>query len=322
MKRAKNKTLKTLCALILLFASVFLLSCSMIRGYSEPEDQLVVSLMGFDIEDGDVRVSLAIAADGERGGERRVSGIGKTVEDALSTIAAAESKTLDGAHLAVIVLGRGVDNEKLLEIARFCKENVDISVAVRLVSATDAKGLIEGFSGYGLLGMLTEGDGAPFSSESRLYTVLSALDSNDKYVSIPHFSEVDGGFGLYGIRVCGGGGSVVLDRSEGATYMMMRGSYKQGKGFSSGLSGSDHPSFARTEYRFEETDGGGVLWVVCEVAGGSAELTQSRMKGLYAELSGRYGDIFGFVERARAKGFSGNSLSELTVKFECVERGE
>ena len=169
MKTTTETKLKKYCAAwALVLACLFLSSCSLIPGYVEPEDQSVVAAMGFDADGDGVTVSVQLAEG------RVLTGRGGSVEDAISSLVAGETRTLEVTHLAVIALGKGIDVEWLEKIMDYCKRNEDVSVSAQLVSCTDAEALLslDGARGYELSGAIGSGrENASVGAECRLYQV-------------------------------------------------------------------------------------------------------------------------------------------------------
>ena len=302
-------------ALVFVFC-LFLSSCSALAGYSEPEDSLVAAAIGFDADGERIKVSVQVS-EGAGGKESRIlSGEGASIEGAMISLSAGETKRIEYSHAAAVVIGRGIDPVWFGKIMRFCDENEEFSVSARLVSASDAGGLLspDGFSGYELLSMITSGVGSHLSAESRLYQVFR---SEDGVFALPHFASNGEGFELYGAKIYRGGeGKAILGRAEAVYYMMMRGLFGENTGGESASLIED----CKTSYKIEKNDEGkSVLRVVCEIRvkesdDGLLASVEQKMEELYTELSFRHGDLFGFAERVDGDGFE--------VKFECKERGD
>ena len=294
----------TLFAPVCLALALVFSSCSAIGGYSEPEDSLVAMAVGFD-RDGDmIRVSLQLSSGGE--GYRTAVGEGETIEDALFSILSSESKSAEFSHVGVIALGRGLDGNDVDKILNFLQDHEEISLSARLVSTSDASQLLsaDGFGGYEMVAMLSNGVGAPLSAESRIY-----LSYMSAALAIPYFASNGGGFELYGIRVFRDGeGLFILGRDEAEIYLMMKNTLVGGRFGDS-----------KTIYTLKKTDGGCVLTVTAHLplqSRSTLTAISEKMRGLYTEIYERHGDVFGYAERVRALGGAESFL----VEFECKER--
>lgn len=309
--KMKIKTL-VLAALLCLLLS----SCSAIPGYSEPENSLVATALGFDpLVDGEgIRVSVQVSEGADGKGRRTLSGEGTSIEGAIASLSASETKRIEYSHVAVVVLGTGTDGDVIQKILEFCDKNEEISVSARLISADGSEGLLSdgGFSGYELLSMITSGVGASLSAEDRLYQVLRR---GDGVFALPHFASNGEGYELYGARIYRGGeGRVILGREEAAIYMMMRGHFRGDP------DGASVVESCKTSYGINRSESGEVtLRVVCEIKTDEPtdalfDSLRASMKSLYNTLSSRHGDLFGFAERVGEESFR--------VEFECKERGK
>ena len=325
-------------ALTVIFASHCLSSCSLIPGYTEPEEQAIVSAIGFDVASDSVRVTVGISEEGGKQ-SRTLTGEGESIEEAVSYISASETSTLEVAHLAIIVLGRGIDSSWFGKIMDFCDRNEEISIAAQLVSCSDAEALLsaDGASGYDISGAISSRrEGSSVGAEARLYQVKGAILSSDPVFALPYFVTDGGAFELMGVRIYRGGEALaVLDRNETAYYMMMRSLFDRGilGGDAPGLSGSVGISECKTKYEFKRDGDAVLLTVRCSVVLDSElasdeyaeEILQAaakNMEKLYIELSSRHGDVFGFSSAAAREGIESDRLFEsLVVSFECEERG-
>ena len=336
MKKNKNAAKSLLC-FTLASVTLFLSSCSFIPGYVEPEDQYVVSAIGFDATDGEIAVSVEVI-DSDPKKSRVLNGEGASIEEAISALLSGETKTLEVSHCAMIALGKGIGAEWLRLIMDYCNRNEDITVAAHVVAASDARSLlsISDVSGYDLVSSISEGrENSGVGRESRFYQVEGARSSDDPVFALPYFTASGENFELYGVRIYGGDEPrVSLDRAESAYYMMIRGLF--GGGLlgrdSPGLSGSVGVSDCKVKYEFSEVDGKPALKVSCKIkldgeladdrfSDEIVKATKEGMERVFNELSPRYGDVFKLTQRAKkqrvdvADGF----FERLTVSFECSE---
>ena len=336
--RIKKLLIKIIAACTLVIAAASLFSCSMIPGYAEPEEQAIVSAIGFDA-DGELLTVTIQLAESENEKNRTVSGSGRSIESAISSISASETRSLEVSHLAVIVLGNGIDRARFEMVLDFCKRNEELSISAMLISASNARTLLSSpdASGYKLTGVITsERESSSFGREARLYRVLNSLLSSDPVFFLPHFIARDGGFELYGGKIYRGGEPLtLLNRTESAYYMMMRGLFDRGilGGDAPGLSGSVGISDCRTTYIFSE-EGGDINLLVRVSATLDSEIAddeyadkitsaaEENMKLIYESLFSLHGDVFGFCRAARKKGIAEEELMDkLRVSFECTKKG-
>ena len=180
-----------LCVLIVL-CGIFLTSCSFVSGYGEPEDRYIVSTMGFDKVGDAIEVSVQMV-DGEEILVR--TGVGESVRQAMAHLEGADEKQLEISHCAVIVIGDGIDGDRLAEIFDYCRKNSDITVGVKVTAAYNARELLslEGVDGYRLLGAVRDDAyGVGFTKGSRFYEIEDIRASKDQSVyHLPYF-ETDG----------------------------------------------------------------------------------------------------------------------------------
>ena len=324
MKKIKNRAI----SLVAVILAAFLCSCSMIPGYIEPEEQYILSALGFDlIGDGIVEVSASLAV-GERG-ELCAFGRGESVEEAISSLTAGLKLGIESSHCGVIVLGAGIEGEWLRSILGYCRRNEELAISAALVSASSARELlsIEDVSGFELTGSVSKSrENAAFGAENRFYQVEGARGSEENLFALPHFEVSGGKYELYGVRIYKNDrAAVLLGRVESAYYMMIRGLFTGGifAVDAPGLSGSVGVSDCKTSYDFSTE---GEILISCRIALDSeladesyadeiCKAAKAGMERIYAELSSRYGDLFRLREAAKMKG------AELTgdegVRFSC-----
>ena len=324
-------------SLTVIFASHSLVSCSLVPGYTEPEEQSIAAALGFDASDGNVKVTVQISeSEGKK--SRAISGEGATIESAVSSLVAGETKAIETAHVSIIALGKGIDAAWFAKIMDYCARNEDISVSAQLISCTDANALlsIESAGGYELSGAISKSrENSSVGAECRFYQIENALSRKGATFAIPYFTADEGKLELYGVRIYRDGEArVILNRVESAYYMMIRGLFDRGllDSDAPGLSGSVGISDCKTKYDFSREGDAVVLTVNCvvtldselandEYADEICHAAQKGMERLYLELSSRHGDLFGFLEAADRKGVSSDRLSDsLIVVFECTER--
>ena len=322
-----------LLALLSLFAVLPLLfSCSAIPGYNEPEDQHIVSALGFDEGDGGLLVSVrTVSEDGKS--TKVYTGVGDSVEYALAHLEGGDSKRLETGHCAVIVIGDSISGSRLSEIIEHCRRNDSITISARFASAHSARELLscDSADGYSLLGSLREGgDGNGLGKGSRFYEIegVRVSESKIKVYHMPYFSVSEGEYSLSGLKVFRGDhGVVLLDRRESIFYLMLRGELDEGVAdveHNGGMT-SIRLSGCRTEFDFEESEGALRIHVSCRlvtegdaltVAASEAEKGFARGAEEFGEtMWERYGDIFGMGNR-----YSG-TFEKVIITVSCKLQG-
>lgn len=320
--RICEAVIKVIFSSAVLLACLFLVSCSSVYGYSEPEDRYIVSALGFDSDGGMLTVSARIVTKDES--EVKVfSGSGEGVEYAMSHIKGADAKQLETGHLAVIVIGDGVGGNELSEILDYCKRNDDITIGVRLASAHRASALLslEGADGYTLTGALRDGkDGSGYTGGSRFYEVENyrLSDPQRMVCHLPYFSVAEDEYFLDGLKIYNSSGAAVrLDRTESGHYMMLSGEFSGGPlDFEYG--GEAHSAFVRSCRTVCES-GEEKVNITCELEL-DPELLPSRdaenvmkslsqtAESLCRELFLRYGDVMKIEKRAGVSGVSAETI--------------
>ncbi len=293
--RIVNAVIRTILSAALVFC---LSSCSVIPGYSEPEDRYIVSAMGFDMKEDTLAVSVQIV-DGE---ETRVcTGKGESVWQAMAHIEGADAKQLEISHCALILMGDSLGASEIKEVFDYCRKNNDITVGAKVASTRDAFALLSlGADGYELLGAIRDsGDGLGFTGGSRFYEIEEKRSSQSAPVyHLPYFSSDGDIYTVSGLKIYRSDTPLVrLDSSESAYYMMIKGELVGGS-VDYEMNGREESLFVRkckTDYKTE----GDKLYITCRLdATGNetekaAEACTDRAQRLCQELTERYGDIFG-----------------------------
>ncbi|MCI6502383.1 MAG: hypothetical protein MSA49_04025 [Clostridia bacterium] len=293
--------------------ALFLSGCSAIPGYTEPEDQYIVSALGFDVRDGFLSVTARVdRADGAK--PLVFEGQGKNVEYAISHLGGSDEKRLETGHCALLVIGAGVTPSYLAEILSYCGRNDNITVAAHVAAAFDAGALLrtESGSGYRLIGALrAKGDGTGLGEESRFYEIEEARATKGSF-ALPYFYISEEETGLFGLKVYADDAETcILDRRESAFFRILCGKFRQGRidyDTKHGI-GSAHVLFCRTQFSAEPSDNGILrIGVWCDLwLDGKQPMTgeedvetlsatlAGEMQTLYQQLASRYGDVFGLA---------------------------
>ena len=288
-----------LMSILIVFAAV--LSLSGCGGYyTEPEDTVTVSAMGFDLSESGVRVSLQSVTDGKS--TDIISGEGESVSFALAHLSG--EKPTELSHCALIVIGDGMGKERLTEIFELCREKREIGDTVLIAATHDAKALLslDGAVGYDVVGsMRAHPESAGLFSKNRFYELWSEYSD---VMALPYFHVSEDSYTLGGLKIYRGlNETVLLDRREGALYLMAKGIFTSGSlDFLDGDIARSVPiKRAVTTY---ET--GRRLTVSCVLTADvplsheeKEALVRSCSEGsaeLYNRLSELYGNLFGFSE--------------------------
>ena len=295
---------------------LFLMSCSSVYGYSEPEDRYTVSALGFDYENGVFTASARMVAE-DRSEVKVFSGSGESVGYAMSHIKGADAKQLELSHLAAVIVGEGINDDALSDILDYCKGNDDITVGIRLASAHRASELLslEEADGYTLTGALRDGkDGSGFTGGSRFYEVENdrLADRARAVCHLPYFAVDSEGYYLDGLKIYTANGAIArLDRTESAYYMILRDEFSGGP-LDFEYDDKANSTFVRsvkTSYGYED----GRVDIVCEldydqksVAGNDSDEIMRACSGyaesLCRELFSRYGDVMEIEKRIGVTG--------------------
>ncbi len=291
---SKRRRMCKAAALILILP--LLTACSMSSGYTEPEESLVVSAIGFDKLGGAYSVTVQII-DGDA--HRAVTAVGDTTDSALTAILKGESRTLEMSHCAVAVLGEGIESEEFYEVMDHLKRNKNLTLSADVVTAESAEALLslEDVSGYDIAAALRpHKNRLGLGEECRFYEVAAK-----SAVALPHFVVTDGVQELTGMTLMQNGNRLcLLTPAEGAYYMMLRGNFPTG-GDGTDLALGVGISSCRTKVKSD-----GAMTEIRLILTPDREFydeahrdellsyTEKNIKSLYSRLCELYGDIFGY----------------------------
>ena len=290
-------------------------SCSAVMGYGEPEERLIASALGIDGDGEKITVSLRVSGVGSG---VLLKGEGGSVESAMAHLRGGDSKMPELSHLAVIVMGDGIDEEAMSEIFEYCRANREITVGVSLTAAYNAEELlsVETADGYSLSAALREGrGGVGFASGSRFFEIENGQKPG--HLRLPYFSAADGEFSLSGLKLyCENDVTVRLDREESALYMLACGLFKGGF-----VDVNDKTSvrILSASSRLRPEEDGGTNYIECRIktngklSGDEVEELSARMSRLCGELVQRYGTLSGLSE-IMGKETSGDE----EVRIKCI----
>ena len=137
----------------ILIIGLCLCSCSQ---YTEPEQVYLVSAMGFDGVEDEIRVTVEIPVIGESGSSQqktmRFTQTGEDVRRALRRMESGLSRELIFSHCALAALGETLSKEQMQEIFAFAGTGEGIPLAAEAVVCGDAEKLlgVDGFSGIAM----------------------------------------------------------------------------------------------------------------------------------------------------------------------------
>lgn len=322
--KAKRKRIRMAPLLMATAVILCFFSCSFIPGYTEPEDQYIISALGFD-EDKDGLV-VSAQTSSETGETRVYRGRGDSVEYAMAHLEGTDEKRIELGHCAMILIGTSVSADRMREILEYCRRNDDVTVSAGVAAAYDAFELLshKDASGYSLIRAMRQGeDGSGISVKSRFYAIEDALASQGSggVFALPYFSLSEDRWSIWGLRLFKNCEALtLLDRSESALYTMLSGSFGGGMADVT-VDGVGYSALFRSAKRRVKLDGGEIT-IICDLLLDSEirqafdenalTLAMSReAQELCRQLMERYGDVFGIAE---ALGCEGETLSGVAVK--------
>ncbi len=293
----------------LLILPLALSGCARAGDYTEPEEVVTVSALGFDATENGVRVSMQAVY---RGGEQVKASEGESVRYALSSLSGSGSGRLELSHCALIAIGDGVSERVLSEIFELCEREREISDAVLFIACHRAEELLslEGAAGYDVVSsMRSFPGGAGLFSKNRFYEIRNKeKEGGEGAMALPYFYVSDGGYSIGGLKLYTKRAErVILDRREGVLYLMIEGIYTSGSvdySYDGEVSSTEIRS-SRTEYQR-----GDKPLVTCRLTVGDRLSAAEKKaverdlsigaKELYHMLRERYGKIFGFSQGGEA----------------------
>lgn len=188
--------------LIFMFLSFFLCGCTRPAEYREPEQVIITAALGFDNENGNIALSAeTVNTSGNEGAYKPqvIKGIGQTVSLVLQQISDSLGGKMFLGHCTTVILGESLTHEQIEKIFSFLQEEQEISLAVKLITAQNAKEALSGKSyfddavGFDILKLLgTKGDIAAKDSYASLFSVARYKESDNPCFTLPYFSTVSG----------------------------------------------------------------------------------------------------------------------------------
>jgi hypothetical protein len=220
-------------------------SCQKLTQYREPEQQYLISAIGFDNAENELKVSLEViifsVGKAESSIESKVfSGNGLTVKQALGNLSSEVAKKLLYGHCALIVLGESLTGSQVEEIFQFCSSGKDIPLSTSLISTPDAMALLSCKSistpvtGYDITGVLKQkSEDWGIGLTDRLYEVQTKRLDENGYYALPYFSvstsEDKTVYTFSGIRIYEHDSpSLLFDLPQSALYSLLTDTYGSG----------------------------------------------------------------------------------------------
>ncbi len=155
----------------------FVLLC----GCSQKPQEYLISALGVDYDKGLYTVSFeAVIINTEIDEQKReiVSGVGRTLIDAVAEIEKQTTQKIILSHCGIIAVGSGITRTKLKGVMRFCKEHPDITLSVFFVKTENAakllgvKPLSSISVGYDLMSMIkTAKNDKKLTHKNRLFEI-------------------------------------------------------------------------------------------------------------------------------------------------------
>lgn len=221
-----------------------LCGCS-VSDYSEPEQQYIVSAIGFDDDGGSIKVSVeVIVIKGEKTDsdlETRIfSGSGKTIEQAFNQLSGGIAKGLMLTHCGVVIIGDTIDKKELNEIFDYCFHEESITLAANMLAAQSAEQLLRCQSistpvvGYDLISLLREKSKYIGIGQHSTFYRLQAQRSNTRNIfALPYFMVNNDGsestYALNGLKIfTADTAAVTLNQSDSILYSMICNQYRGG----------------------------------------------------------------------------------------------
>lgn len=200
--------IKKLLSFLLIFSLIFICGCT---GYTESDNRLIVSAMGFDKEDGNFSLYLQTVTVNEAESELKeqtYEATGKTVEDTLFSLKSKIYKPLSFEHCSAVILSTRLLKNDIKEIIRFCKKIQGLNTSVYFAAADDTEKILhltavsEAAGGYDISSAIESKDeDMGIRYKNRLYELLSSEDQFIPTAYLPFLNITKDKFYIDGERV-------------------------------------------------------------------------------------------------------------------------
>ena len=185
-----------LCALLV---CAVLSGCGDIGGIAQDDRKFMVSAIGFDEEEGQLKTAVElIVINGENyesAAETRViTAKGENIEETLDTIASSLTKPMLLNHCGIIAIGEKIGKERFAEICDYAFYDERITLSAYMVTAQDCETLLTGKPeasvavGYDMMGIIEqESAQSGVAYNSRFFEVEEQREDKKESFSLPHF---------------------------------------------------------------------------------------------------------------------------------------
>ncbi len=222
-----KRIIKVIAALLGLFLIV---GCRDIGRESAPNERSFISAVGIDREGDEWHLTVETAAAGEQGG-KTLGGKGDDLFSAMSNITAASSGDLLFTHCRAVVFGEKIVGELFSDALSFCKNELNLPLSVRLISAKSAAELLSsetGGRGYEISDITDNtADMLGFGAHAALYEIETARLIKNSVFALPYFAAEDN-IQIKGLAVYRGKDILRLDKNESVAYALLRNIFEGG----------------------------------------------------------------------------------------------
>lgn len=124
--------------------TLWLSGCKNFGEHSEPNDRRLVSVIGFDGQNGDIRATVEALEATEKGPIQPylLSENGNSTQEALTRIAAQSPRELSFTHCAALILGKELAPEQIEDILDYCTGERSIPLSAKVISADNAEQIL------------------------------------------------------------------------------------------------------------------------------------------------------------------------------------
>ncbi len=235
----KRKLLKICLAAVL--STLLLGGCKNFGEYSEPNDRRLVSVIGFDNQNGDIRATAEALEATESGSVQPylLAENGKSAHEALTRISAQSPRELSFTHCSALILGKELTAEQIEDILDYCTGEKNISLSAKVISADNAEQILSvkaeaavsaGFEVADITENTAERFG--YGGHCALYEIKTARMQTANIYALPFFEGWQEKLRFEGLRVyVNDTVTALLNGEESLSYAVMRNIYDGGEVF-------------------------------------------------------------------------------------------
>ncbi len=227
--------------IILIIISVSLCGCDGRGKYTEPNNRQLVSALGFDNENGMIRVFVEFkeaTSEQNKSGAYVLSESGEDTKQAIARLSAQSSKELLFTHCGAIILGNGLTAGQIGDILGYCSDQKDVSLSTQVVATDRTNKLFsaqnESTNTLGtLIVELVESTGKTlgYSAHSSLYEINTARMQTLNIFAVPLLKSEEN-LKIEGMRVyVDDTASAVLNSEQSLSYAVLRNVFEGGEVF-------------------------------------------------------------------------------------------